>query len=125
MNAGRLAGLVLIAAWAGAGAVDAAERPAPARVTAVDEAHGGRVIGVLRLDGADRMTIERAVPDRQGWLADMVAEMNAKDVLTIYVPPPRAAPRFALVGKPVPRGDPRFLAALQDYLHRFYGLALR
>ncbi|HEX5325413.1 MAG TPA: hypothetical protein VFW75_01970 [Acetobacteraceae bacterium] len=122
----RVVAAALLATLAAAAPAESAAPATASRLfDAVDEVHGDRVIGVLRLDGADRMSIEHAVPDREAWLINLVTEMNAKDRLTLSVPPSRSAPRYALQGIPVQRGDPRFLAALRSYLHRYYELALR
>jgi hypothetical protein len=91
---------------------------------AVDEANGNQVIGIVHLDATYRMTIEQAGAGRELWLAGVVAEINAKDALTIEVPPSSSAPRYARQGLPIERNDPRFFTAMRSYLHRYYALGL-
>jgi hypothetical protein len=109
---------------AGARADGAAATDVPGTFDAVDETNGNQVVGVVHLDTTYRMTIERAGAGRELWLVGVVAEMNAKEALTIEVLPPASAPRYARQGLPIERNDPRFFTAMRNYLHRYYALAL-
>lgn len=82
------------------------------------------VIGQLTLNADGVLAVQQSEPGAQARLAELVELTNNKPGLHMDVPPPEGSPRFAVASRFVQRGDPDFLAALQDYVDKYYGWAL-
>jgi hypothetical protein len=82
------------------------------------------VIGKVDMAADGRLKLRAAIPAHKKALAALVQNLNGKDVLHLDVPPGPDDPRFAVSSRPVARGDADFLAALNEYVGKYYKLSL-
>jgi hypothetical protein len=102
----------------------------PQRLVAVHLDNGQEtLLGTVALAANGMMTVEESQASPQDGtetkLARLAREVNATDVMHVDVPPREDAPEFTLASAVIPRGDPRFIPALKDYIHTYYGIELR
>ncbi|HMF10724.1 MAG TPA: hypothetical protein VKE94_00410 [Gemmataceae bacterium] len=89
-----------------------------------EDAEDETLIGKIQYEPDGRLTLLQAEPNQESFLANVVASMNAKDVLVEKVPPPDEAEEGTVYSKVVKRGEADFFRAFQEYLARYYGLSL-
>ncbi len=97
----------------------------PAAFDVVDSGHEDRFVARIRVDLSGHIAIERTDPSRRRWFEDIVDDVNRQETIILPAPPPSSAPRFAMYGFPIARGDPRFLSAMRVYLRDYHSLELR
>lgn len=99
--------------------------PQVLNVYAVDEETEDETrIGKVQYHPDGRLALLEAEPDQEGFLANVVESMNAKDVLIEKIPPPPGAEKRSTHSKVHKRDDADYFGALQDYLLKYYGLSL-
>jgi hypothetical protein len=101
------------------------EQHASMQIFTRDAATGSsRVVAEVTLSRDLQMTIVTAEPGQEARLQRICEEMNLKRLLTVEVPSPADAPRYATSTRSIPRTHPDFLPAMTLYLRKFYDLFL-
>lgn len=84
---------------------------------------GRRVpLGAGQIDVDGRIDITDPAAGQEAYVAEAMAELNARDYVILKEPPTDDMPQFALVKRKITRDSPEFLSALKDYGMRVYAM---
>jgi hypothetical protein len=89
-----------------------------------DETDEETLIGKVGCDHEGRLNVHEVDPEHAVYLNNAVERVNQKDTLAEFAPPQDESPRFTVGSRVVQRTDDDFVATLQAYLLRYYGLSL-
>ncbi len=89
-----------------------------------DDEETSTVLGQLALSADGLLAVRSAAPAAKDKVDELVALTNNKPGLHMDVPPLSGSPQFAVASRFVQRGEPDFLAALQDHAEKYYGWTL-
>jgi hypothetical protein len=81
-------------------------------------------IGTITFGPQGQLAVASARPRFEGYLAKVVADVNAQEKLTIKVPPPEGAKPFSFYTLTVPRTAPDLLGTIREYLEQNFDLLL-
>lgn len=99
-----------------------AARTTPITVTYVFP-DGRRVpLGEGVIDDDGRIDVTRPAAGQEAYVAEAMAELNARDYVILKEPPTADMPQFALQKRKITRDSPEFLSALRDYGMRVYSM---